>query len=154
MYAVGKFVTRPSGRQASKEVFAQNKRAVRKRKDGSVLHAVSVSIFCFKLGRLSEFLQLYEVNSGPTTLFESNLAIPPAVVLSVCGYGSASDQARCFKLHSQGPKSMIGYLKGGWKDDDEAVESVESYRALSKGLGNEGGVMQKALESFGLEDDE
>jgi hypothetical protein len=69
MYAVGKFVTRPSGKQASKEVFAQNKRAVRKRKDGSVVHAVSVSIFCFKLGRLSEFLQLYEMNNRLVTRF-------------------------------------------------------------------------------------
>jgi hypothetical protein len=97
------------------------------RLDGGLVHTVAVSTFCCKIGRLT---------------------IPPAVVLSACAYGTEADHARYLALQKQGPKAMVKYLKGGWKDDPDAVAAVERFAAQGKAAGDQGEAMRRILEQY------
>jgi hypothetical protein len=44
---------------------------------------------------------------------------------------------------------VVKYLKGGWKEDDEAVKVVQNYQQQGKALGDRGDVIRTALEEFG-----
>ncbi|KAH8078028.1 hypothetical protein HD553DRAFT_346409 [Filobasidium floriforme] len=103
------------------------KKLTSNRPDGAIVHAVSVSTFCFKIGRLT---------------------IPPSVVLSLGGHGTPANNARFAAIHAGGPRAVVKYLKGGWKEDDEAVKVVESYQQQGKALGDRGDVIRTALEDF------
>ncbi|GHJ86141.1 hypothetical protein NliqN6_2543 [Naganishia liquefaciens] len=70
------------------------------RSDGSVLHCLAVSSYCFKIGRLT---------------------VPPRVVLSFCGYGDASNWDRAEKLITGSTDRGKKWLQGGWKDEAEEI---------------------------------
>lgn len=172
MYCVGLFVTRPTHPKSlastangpkSGTISGASTPLTRKlattRADGSIVHAVSVSTFCFKLGRLSECITCRQPGDCPRTAcahLESSIpltlaAVPPAVALSMCGYGPTSSSARTHRLHALGPRAVVKYLKGGWKEDPEAVASVESYEQMGERMGDRGDLMRQALEAFGVE---
>ena len=79
---------------------------------------------CFKLGRLT---------------------LPPALVLSFCGYGKASNWERFEKLHTAGPAAMSAWLKGGWKETDP--DAMDEF-AAGKPLGEKGERMRENLMAF------
>ncbi|KAL7415350.1 hypothetical protein BDY24DRAFT_382617 [Mrakia frigida] len=103
------------------------------RADGAIVHCISVSTYCFKLGRLT---------------------IPPAVALSFCGYGKDSNWARTEELFlskdgkSSSPKRAREWLKEGWKLEEPSI--LEEFEAKGKRLGQKGEAMRAALASFGL----
>lgn len=76
-------------------------------------------------------------------------AIPPSVVLSLGGHGTPANNARFEAIFAQGPRAMVKYYKGGWKENDEAVKVVEGYQAQGKALGDRGDAIRIALEEFG-----
>lgn len=106
---------------------APGRKAVTTRLDGGLVHTVAVSTFCCKIGRLT---------------------IPPAVVLSACAYGTEADYKRYLALQKQGPKAMVKYLKGGWKEDPDAVAAVERFAAQGKATGDQGEAMRQILEQY------
>lgn len=68
----------------------------------------------------------------------------------MCAYGDASNHARHLALHKAGPKATLKYLKGGWKEDADAVKAVEGFAAQGKDAGNRGEAMRAILEEYGL----
>jgi hypothetical protein len=102
-------------------------------------------IACLQPGHPLEPLRL------PLILDSQLAAVPPAVALSMCGYGPSSSSARTHRLHALGPRAVVKYLKGGWKEDPEAVTSVESYEQMGERMGDRGDLMRQALEAFGVE---
>jgi len=94
------------------------------RSDGSVLHCVAVSVYCFKMGRIT---------------------VPPKVVLSTCGFGAdLSKMSRIKEMKEAG--NIQQFLEGGWKSNSaqwdlpefetERVEGLEWCRKLSQGGGS------------------
>lgn len=167
MYCVGLFITHPR-KDTKKKSLAQTasstqpsvsgdlspaiKKLTSKRPDGAIVHAVSVSTFCFKIGRLSKLWHYNKpvrpADQQTLSLFDP-IAIPPSVVLSLGGHGTPANNARFAAIHARGPRAVVKYLKGGWKEDDEAVKVVESYQQQGKALGDRGDVIRTALEEFG-----
>lgn len=68
----------------------------------------------------------------------------------MCAYGDASNYARHLALHKAGPKATLKYLKGGWKDDADAVKAVEAFAAQGKIAGEKGEAMRAILEEYGV----
>ncbi|KAI5455306.1 hypothetical protein NCC49_000121 [Naganishia albida] len=102
-----------------------SKRVAQKvREDGSVLHCLAVSSYCFKIGRLT---------------------VPPRVVLSFCGYGSPMNWDRAEKLITGNADRGKKWLQGGWKDEPEEVGREFSEHELNK-KGREAGA--KFAEAF------
>jgi hypothetical protein len=65
--------------------------------EGSTLHAVAVSQYCYKLGRVT---------------------VPPRVALTACGFGDPKRWERLVKIRDapDGEKTMRQILRGGWRD--------------------------------------
>lgn len=68
--------------------------------EGATLHAVAVSQYCFKLGRIT---------------------VPPRVALTVAGFGDASRWERLTQIRNSpdGEKKLKALLRGGWRDPSE-----------------------------------
>lgn len=68
--------------------------------EGATLHAVAVSQYCFKLGRIT---------------------VPPRVALTVAGFGDASRWERLTQIRNSpdGEKKLKQLIRGGWKDPSE-----------------------------------
>lgn len=64
---------------------------------GSTLHAVAVSQYCYKLGRVT---------------------VPPRVALTACGFGDPKRWERIVKIRDapDGERTMRQILRGGWRD--------------------------------------
>ncbi|KAH8093148.1 hypothetical protein BXZ70DRAFT_442136 [Cristinia sonorae] len=106
IYLYSEFVTRPQSSKAAKrleiatETAAQMTLDVPKHKprsvrpDGTVLHCVAISRYCFKLGRLT---------------------VPPRIALGVCGFGEdRTNWNRSAAMQAQG--TLRRFLEGGWRD--------------------------------------
>lgn len=68
----------------------------------------------------------------------------------MCAYGDSTNYDRFVKLHAAGPRATVKYLKGGWKEDPEAVLAVEGFAKQGAELGEKGDAMRKILEEYGV----
>ncbi|KAJ7723094.1 hypothetical protein DFH07DRAFT_856206 [Mycena maculata] len=76
------------------------------REDGTVLHCIAISRYCFKMG---------------------SLTVPPAVALGTCGFGTgAANWARSAGLQQAG--KLRNFLRGGWRDHNLDLSDFEEAR--------------------------
>ncbi|EMD40440.1 hypothetical protein CERSUDRAFT_111045 [Gelatoporia subvermispora B] len=134
LYVHSEFVTRPERTsKATKTVEAVADCAAEKtldrpkhnprkvREDGTVLHCVAISRYCFKMGRIT---------------------VPPRIVLSICGFGSdRSNWVRSETMKSQG--QLRQFLEGGWRSEkgwdlpefeERRLAGLEWCRKISEGI--------------------
>ncbi|KAJ9115016.1 hypothetical protein QFC22_005344 [Naganishia vaughanmartiniae] len=97
------------------------------RSDGSVLHCLGVSTYCFKVGRIT---------------------VPPRVVLSFCGYGSPSNWDRAEKIITGSQDRGKKWLQGGWKDEAEEVGKEFADHELNRKGKVAGGKLSEAFEGL------
>ncbi|KAJ9107559.1 hypothetical protein QFC21_001018 [Naganishia friedmannii] len=97
------------------------------RTDGSVLHCLGVSTYCFKVGRIT---------------------VPPRVVLSFCGYGDQSNWDRAEKIITGSKDKGKKWLQGGWKDEAEEVGKEFAEHELNKKGRLAGGKLAEAFEGL------
>ncbi|KAJ9123196.1 hypothetical protein QFC22_001389 [Naganishia vaughanmartiniae] len=97
------------------------------RTDGSVLHCLGVSTYCFKVGRLT---------------------VPPRVVLSYCGYGNQSNWDRAQKIIIGSKDGGKKWLQGGWKDETEEVGKEFVEHELNEKGKIAGGKLAEAYEGL------
>ncbi|CAL1701536.1 unnamed protein product [Somion occarium] len=133
IYLHSEFITRPGSSRTAKKVESATETAAeltldipkhkprRTRADGTVLHCVAISRYCFKLGRLT---------------------VPPAVALAACGFGAdRSNWTRSAAMQANG--ELRRFLEGGWKDskgwdmaefEEQRISGLEWCRKLTDGI--------------------
>lgn len=102
IYLLSEFVTYPGSSASGKETLPISKTGVDTqykrrsvRSDGTVLHCVAISVYCFKLGRIT---------------------VPPRVALSICGFGAdKNDGARISLMKKEG--KLRQFLEAGWRNE-------------------------------------
>jgi len=133
LYVHSEFITRPRSSKAVEKAEAAAECAAEKaldrpkhkarnvRDDGTILHCVAISRYCFKMGRIT---------------------VPPRVVLAVCGFGSdRNNWIRSASMKSQG--QLRQFLEGGWRSEkgwdlpefeERRLAGLEWCRKLSEGI--------------------
>lgn len=91
------------------------------RPDGTILHCVAISRYCFKLGRLT---------------------VPPRVALAICGFGiDRSNWIRSASMQTHG--DLRRFLEGGWRDEkgwdlaefeEQRLAGMEWCKKLTQGI--------------------
>ncbi|KAF8148430.1 hypothetical protein B0H34DRAFT_737014 [Crassisporium funariophilum] len=104
IYLLSEFVTypgrnTPSGKKMIEDgltdpIASRKRKLPNIRPDGSVLHSVAVSVYCFKVGRRT---------------------VAPSVALSICGFGASSDPSRISGMKKEG--KLRHFLEGGWRNE-------------------------------------
>ncbi|KDR69576.1 hypothetical protein GALMADRAFT_271959 [Galerina marginata CBS 339.88] len=127
IYLVSEFVTFPTSSVSGRDTKTTGINPVTKyqrrsvRSDGTVLHCVAISVYCFKIGRIT---------------------VPPRVALSICGFGiNKHDEALISSKRKEG--TMRHYLEAGWRNEGgcdlhefetQRLGSLEWCRKLTEGI--------------------
>lgn len=95
LYLLSEFVTFSGNSGLKKESDSKGVKKRSMRADGTVLHCVAISVYCFKLGRIT---------------------VPPRVALSICGIGASNSDGTRVSLMKQAGKLRY-FLETGWRDE-------------------------------------